>query len=95
MFATQGRPDDSRPIIFVKFLDRDTGEQIIRQPLAVGALPESNAVWSEMSAGNEVLQTLANGVRQVEQRLKEGEILASRYTDEPASDGHPHLQLNI
>jgi hypothetical protein len=81
-FDPSGRLDDSRPILFVKFLDRDTGQQIIRQPLTVGSLLEANAVWSEIRAGYEVLGTLVDGVRQVEQRIMDQELLSYLYAEE-------------
>lgn len=44
-----GRLDPSRPILFVLFLDHETGARLIRQPLTVGALLETTAVASEYS----------------------------------------------
>ncbi len=81
-FDSAGKVDDTRPILFVKFLDRDAGKPIIRQPLTVGSLLEANAVWSEISAGYEVVGSLENGVRQVEQRVMEQELLKTLYADE-------------
>lgn len=45
-----GRLDPTRPIMFVRFYDHDTGALLIRQPITVGALLETTAVASEFPA---------------------------------------------
>lgn len=47
---TLGRLDATRPILFVRFDDNETGAPLIRQPLTVGALLETTAVASEIFA---------------------------------------------
>lgn len=94
-FDSQGNVDDSRPVLFVKFLNRDSGEQIIRQPLTVGALLEANAVWSEMTTEYEVVATLDDGVRQVEQTIMDRARLETLYTNELTLYTSPaHLLAN-
>ncbi|HEV7414798.1 MAG TPA: hypothetical protein VGN98_01470 [Tianweitania sediminis] len=45
-----GRIDETRPILFVRFADNETGAPLIRQPLTVGSLLETIAVASESYA---------------------------------------------
>lgn len=50
-FDVHGKVDDSRPIIFARFLDPNDERLIARQPITVGSLLETTATWSELSTG--------------------------------------------
>lgn len=78
-FDPSGRPDEGRPIVFAKFLDRTTQEQIARQPIVAGALLEINAMWSEMRTNFELIATLPDDERAMERAMHSQQILGSMY----------------
>lgn len=65
-FDASGKINDSSPIIFVRFFDKDRRHLLVRQPVVAGALWEANAVWSEMSTNNENIPTLPEDIGKVE-----------------------------
>lgn len=65
-FNTSGRADEAKPIIFVRFADRISEEQIVRQPISVAALLETTATWSELSTQYLTIGALPNDERMVE-----------------------------
>jgi hypothetical protein len=68
-----------RPILFVRFLDHYTGELAVRQPLTVGALLETLAMWSEMKTGLETIALLKPDERVVETGLWTRRIIKYMY----------------
>lgn len=67
-FDTLGRMDPERPILFVRFHGQND-EVFVRQPLTVGALLETIAVWSEVCTWLEVSDALPEVERTVERGL--------------------------
>jgi hypothetical protein len=78
-FDPWGRPDDTRPVLFIRFDDHAGGERIARQPISVGALLEVNAVWSELRTSSEVIGMMEPMLRTVEQRMVGQELLGQLY----------------
>ncbi|MCD2184881.1 hypothetical protein [Rhizobium sp. GN54] len=78
-FDPAGKPDENRPIVFTRFLDNKTSDQIARQPIVAGALLEINAVWSEMRTNLELMGALDKDEFAVEQRLYGQQILRFMY----------------
>ena len=78
-FDSTGRVDDSRPILFAKFLDPSNGRQIVRQPLTVGSLLETNAIWSELRTRLEVMGGMPAAPRAAEQVYWRDHLLAELY----------------
>lgn len=56
-FDASGRIDANRPILFARFVNTETGLNV-RQPVTVGALLETTATWSELSAGAELIEEM-------------------------------------
>ncbi|MGI3901375.1 MAG: hypothetical protein ACRYGP_07955 [Janthinobacterium lividum] len=81
-FDTHGRIDNERPILFTRFLDHDSQEQIIRQPMAIGALLEINAVWSEIVSNREILSAMSADDRLIEEAIHRRERLSTLYSEE-------------
>ncbi|MGR8925281.1 hypothetical protein ACU8MB_16205 [Rhizobium leguminosarum] len=71
-FDTSGKQNPERPILFVRFYG--SGSFFIRQPLVVGALLETTAVWSELKTGLEIASTLQNGADSVEKAFIDVEL---------------------
>lgn len=57
-FDPYGMVDINKPIFFVNFLDNPTGDRIIRQPLSIGSLLESIAVYSEIISNIACIESL-------------------------------------
>lgn len=68
-FNSAGRPDEQKPIIFVRFGDHVTERQLVRQPLSVAALLETTATWSELSTQFQTLSALPKDERIVDEHL--------------------------
>lgn len=71
-FDASGMPNSERPILFVRFYGSNTF--YVRQPLVVGALIETTAVWSELKSGIQVAATLETGAAAVENALIMNEL---------------------
>ncbi|MGV1785859.1 MULTISPECIES: hypothetical protein [Agrobacterium] len=71
-FDANGIPNPERPILFVRFYG--SGTFFIRQPLVVGALLETTAMWSELKSGIEVAATLESGAATVENIFIDNEL---------------------
>ncbi|WP_331302956.1 hypothetical protein [Methylobacterium oryzae] len=54
-YDPSGRLNVGRPILFTRFDDHDSGDQVARQPIVSGALLEVNAIWSEIATNYETL----------------------------------------
>ncbi|MBB4483446.1 hypothetical protein [Rhizobium etli] len=67
-FDTYGRPNNERPILFVRFHGPDN-DVFVRQPLTVGALLETTAVWSEARTWVDVCDALPPDEQAVERAL--------------------------
>ena len=78
-FDVQGRLDPMRPIVFGRFLDRATDALIARQPIVVGALLETNAVWSEISTNIEILRRMQQPERAFEEAAFKRQQLCNLY----------------
>ncbi len=68
-FDAYGRINRQHPIIFVRLSDHGTGEEAIRQPLTVGSLLETSAMWSEMRTGLEAFALLDPIQAAIDKRL--------------------------
>lgn len=68
-FNSAGRPDEERPVIFVKFGDHFTDRLLVRQPLSIAALLETTATWSELSTQFHTISALEPDERAVEEYL--------------------------
>ena len=66
-FNPNGRPDDQKPVIFVRFSDHYSGKQLVRQPLSIAALLETTATWSELSTQFHTISALGADERKVEE----------------------------
>lgn len=66
-FNSAGRPDEQRPVIFVRFGDHFTDQQLVRQPLSIAALLETTATWSELSTQFHTLSALGPDEQTVEE----------------------------
>ncbi len=77
-FDAYGRLGD-RPILFVRFLDHHTSALAVRQPLTVGAVLETSAMWSEMMATVETIRILPPDERSVELALWTRKLLKYMY----------------
>ena len=78
-FGPDGRINPARPIFFVRFSDNETGNLVARQPITVGALLETTAMWAELLAGLASFGLLPPGERTVEQALWTRERIAPLY----------------
>lgn len=81
-FNTAGRVDPSRPILFVRFSDRQTGKPIVRQPLCIAAILETIAMWSELATQTQILALLADDERSAQTYMLNQEFLGRLYTEE-------------
>lgn len=57
-FGPDGRLDPTRPIFFIVFGSNLDQKRIARQPLSVGTLLETIAVWSELINGTTILSSI-------------------------------------
>ena len=78
-FDQSGHPNESRHIVFAKFLDRSTSPQIARQPIVAGALLEINAMWSEMRTNFEIISALPKDERAMEGAMHSRHLLGCMY----------------
>lgn len=81
-FNPNGRPDEQKPVIFVRFGDHYTGKQLVRQPLSIAALLETTATWSELSTQFHTISALGADERKVEEFFFSREYGERLYTPE-------------
>lgn len=81
-FNSSGRPDEKRPVIFVRFGDHYSEQLLVRQPLSVAALLETTATWSELSTQFQTLSALNQDERMVEEHFLRKEYGERLYTPE-------------
>lgn len=82
-YGADGRTRADRPIIFVVF-NHVKGGRIARVPLTISSLIEANAVWAEYVVNSEIVATLPDDVRAVEDRLVRRSLMERLYTPELA-----------
>lgn len=79
-FDPSGRPDDSNPIVFVRFGENPSREHVARQPIVTGALLEIRAVHMEMSAGLSIISKMEDPTRTVEMHRFNDQYRRMMYT---------------
>lgn len=75
-FDTNGLPDKGRPILFVNFSTQDN-QHLVRVPLSIAALLETNAVKDELGIRTSFISTLKEDEGFIEAKLFENEILSN------------------
>lgn len=81
-FNSSGRPDEKRPIIFVRFGDHYTEQQLVRQPLSIAALLETTATWSELSTQFQTMSAFDKDEFLVEEYMLKNEYADRLYAPE-------------
>jgi hypothetical protein len=81
-FNSNGRPDENRPIIFVRFKDHYTEQRLVRQPLSVAALLETTATWSELSTQFQTMSAFDKDEFLVEEYMLKKEYAERLYAPE-------------
>lgn len=94
-FDENGYADPTNPILFVKFSDRRSGSLVARQPLSVSAMLETNARWSELATGLEILRTMGKDEQLVEQKLWGTSLLEAIYHPELTEYSGPAHMLSV
>ena len=94
-FNGTGFQDPTWPIFFVKFGDRLTGRPVARQPLSTSALIETNAIWSELITGTEIVSGMDPHLAAVERRLWQDQLLRNAYHPELTEYSAPAHMLSV
>ena len=68
-FSPDGRLNENRPLLFVRFGANPSGDLVARQPITVGTLLELCAVYSEMATAQEIFKLITDEERAVELHL--------------------------
>lgn len=80
-FDFDGRQNERKPVIFVKFSDNESGSPIVRQPLCIAALLETTAVWSEMATQMQLIEKISSDEKMLELAFFKREFLARLYSE--------------
>jgi hypothetical protein len=78
-FGPDGRLNPDRPIVFASFVDA-SGARVGRVPLTVMALLEANAMWAEHVARSQIIASLRNESRVVEEPIERSKVLKALYS---------------